>query len=181
MTSLTAREQRLIAVLILLLIIAAAWLLLFAPVIDGFVRRSEQRAELAARIERNQRLVGAIPQLRRRVEAQRADRPRFLLVAPDRDAASDLLRQSLQRSVERSGGSLTAIGGGADGGRFVGASVSATLTLDQLVALLGDLQNQQPALVVGGVNVVADRAFQTRKLDVMDVKFDVVVPFSPTA
>lgn len=181
MNSLSLREQRLIAILILLLVIAGTWLLLFAPLIDGFVTRGDRRTELTATIERNERLIAAIPQLRRRVESQRSDRRRFLLVAPNRDAAADLLRQALQRTVERSGASLTALGDGPASGRHVGASVGVAVTLDQLVALLADLQNQQPYLVVTSLNIVADRAFQTQKLDVMDVKIDVAIPYSPTA
>jgi hypothetical protein len=181
MTSLSAREQKLIALLILLLLIAGAWQLLVAPVIDGFAARSEERTQLAATIERNERLIASVPQLRRRIERQRPDRQRFAISAPSRDAAADLLRQRLQRSFEATGASAAALGDSDASGRWIGASAEGPVTLDQLVRLLTDLQNQPPYLVVTGLTVVADRAFQSGKLDVMDVKIDVAIPYSPAA
>jgi hypothetical protein len=181
MTGLSAREQRLIALLILLLLVAAIWQLLVAPVIDGFAARSVARTQLAQTIERNERLIASVPQLRRRVERQQPDRERFALSAPSRDAAADLLRQRLQRSLEATGASPTALGDSDAAGNWVGASVEGSVTLDQLVRLLANLQNQPPYLVITGLSVVADRAFQSGKLDVMDVKIDVAVPYSSAA
>lgn len=181
MTGLSSREQKLIALLILLLLAAGAWLLLIAPVVDGFRARSEQRAELEATIERNDRLIAAIPQLRRRVERQRPDRERFALAAPSRDGAADLLRQRLQRSFEATGASPAALGDSDASPHWVGASAEGALSLDQLVRLLAGLQNQPPYLVVTNLTVVADRAFQSGKLDVMDVKIDVAIPYTPSA
>lgn len=175
MNSLNRREQRLIAVCILMLLVTGAWLLLVAPLVDGFAARRDERVQLTATIERNQRLIGAMPDLRRQVESQRPDRARFMLAAANRDAASDLLRQRLQRSFEQAGGSLTALGESSSAGRWVGASAEGTVTLDQLVRLLTDLQNQPPYLVISGMTVVADRAFQSQKLDVMTVKTDVAI------
>ena len=181
MTGLNAREQRLIAVLILLLIIAAAWQLLIAPLVDGFTARSSRRAELIATIERNDRLIGSLPQLRRRIESQRPVRQRFASTAPSREVAADLLRQRLQGCFEGAGASLSALGDSSTAGGWVGASAEGAVTLDQLLRLLTDLQNQRPYLVVTSLTVVADRAFQSNKLDVMDVKIDVAIPYSQTA
>ena len=175
MTSLSRREQRLIALFLLLLALSGVWLLLIAPIIDGFAQRREQRAELSATIARNQRLIAALPQLRRRVERQRPDEARFALAAPSREVAGDLLRQRLQHSFEQSGGTLVSLGDTSPGGRWIGATVEGTVTLDQLTRLLADLQNQSPYLVVTGLTVVADRAFQSQKLDLMNVKTDVAI------
>jgi hypothetical protein len=180
-TSLSAREQRLIAVLILLLLVAGALQFVVAPVIEGFASRSAQREELVARVERDQRLIASIPQLRNRIELQRPYRARLILAASSRDAAGDLLRQRLQRSFEGAGASLSALGESDATGRWVGASAEGAVTLDQLVRILAELQNQAPYLVVTGLTVVADRAFQSGKLDVMNVKIDVAVPYSQTA
>lgn len=180
MNSLNAREQKLVALFILLLVAAGIWLFFVSPLIDGIVARDARRSELALTIERNNRLIAATPGLRRRLESQTPLRSRYFLVAPTRDAAADLLRQRLQRSFEASGASLRSLGDATAGGRWVGASVDGQATLDQLVALLADLQNQSPYLVVTALSVVADRAFQSQKLDLMDVKIDVAVPHSPT-
>ena len=181
MTSLNPREQRLVALFFLILLIAAAWQFVAAPVIDGFSKRSAEREQLNATIERNQRLIAAVPQLRRRIEAQSPDRSRFALAAPNRDAAADLLRQRLQRNFEIAGASISSLGDSPAAANWAGASAEGTVTLAQLTSLLTDLQNQSPYLVVTGLTVVADRAFQSQKLDVMDVKIDVAIPYSPTA
>lgn len=181
MKTLSQREQRLIAVFILLPMIAAAWLAIVAPLIDGFAQRSIERKQLAATIVRNERLIASIPRLRRQVEMQRPDRARLTLAAASRDTAGDLLRQRLQRAFEGAGASLSAVGVSDTPQRWVGASAEGAVTLDQLARLLEELQNQPPYLVVTGLTVVADRAFQNGKLDVMNVKVDVAVPYSQTA
>lgn len=181
MTNLSAREQRLIALLILLLMLAGAWLIVIAPVLDGFAARKAEREQLLTTIQHNERLIAAMPTLQRRFEAQRPDRGRFVLIAANREVAGDLLRQRLQRTLETSGASISGLGEGAVGQQWVGASVEGALTLDQLVRVLSDLQNQTPYLVVTGLTVVADRAFQSGKLDVMNVKIDVAIPYSQTA
>jgi hypothetical protein len=181
MTRLSAREQRLVAIFILLLLIAAAWLFILGPLVDGFAQRKSDRDQLIATIERNNRLIASVPQLRRRIDAQRPDRARLTLAAASRELAGDLLRQRLQRSFETSGASLSALGEGDSPPRWVGASAEGTISLDQLVQLLGELQNEPPYLVVTGLTVVADRAFQTGKLDLMTVRIDVAIPYSQTA
>ena len=181
MTTLSAREQRLVAVLILLLLVAAAWLLIMAPLIDGFAQRRAEREQLTATIERNERLIASVPQLRRRIELQRPDRARVTLGAPSRELAGDLLRQRLQASFEATGASVSALGEGDSNGRWVGASIEGTASLDQLLQVLDQVQNRPPYLVVTGLTVVADRAFQTGKLELMSVKIDVAIPYSQTA
>jgi type II secretory pathway component PulM len=180
-TTLSPREQRLIAVLVLLMLIAAAWQFVVGPLLDGFARRSADREQLTATIDRNARLIASVPQLRRRIELQRPDRARIMLGAANRDLAGDLLRQRLQQSFEATGASVSAVGESDAGGTWVGASIEGTVSLDQLTQVLEQLQNQPPYLVVTGLTVVADRAFQTGKLDLMNVKIDVAIPYSHTA
>lgn len=181
MSGLSPREQRLVAVFILLLLLGAAWQFIVAPVIDGFAARSTERDRLVATIQHNDRLIATLPQLRRRVERQRPDRARFALAAANREMAADLLRQRLQHSFEVAGASISGLGDSEASGRWVAASAEGALTLDQLVRLLTELQDQTPYLVITGLNVIADRAFQTGKLDLMTVKIDVAIPYSRTA
>lgn len=181
MNALNPREQRLIALLILLLVIAGLWLLLLAPLLDGYADRRAERVRLAQTLDRNERLIAAMPQIRRQFEEQRIDRARFALAAASRETGADLLRQRLQRSFEQSGASLSAVGDSPAPVRWVGASAEGAASLDQLVRLLAALHNQPPFLVVTGLTVVADRAFQSGKLDVMNVKIDVAIPHSQTA
>lgn len=181
MSSLNQREQRLIAVLILLLLMASVWLALLTPLLDGYAARRAERVQLAATYQRNERLIAAMPLIRRQFEAQRIDRARFTLAATNRETGADLLRQRLQRAFEQSGASLSSVGGSPAPGRWVGASAEGAASLDQLVRLLAALHNQPPFLVITGLTVVADRAFQSGKLDVMNVKIDVAIPHTQTA
>lgn len=181
MSSLNQREQRLIAVLILLLLMASVWLALLTPLLDGYAARRAERVQVAETYQRNERLIAAMPRIRRQFEAQRIDRARFTLAATSRETGADLLRQRLQRSFEQSGASLSSVGDAPAPGHWVAASAEGAASLDQLVRLLAALHNEPPFLVVTGLTVVADRAFQSGKLDVMNVKIDVAIPHTQTA
>ena len=86
MTNLSDRERRLVAILILIALIALGWLAVAAPILSGFETRAAERERLALVQASNQRLIDNVAQLRRQAEAQRADRARFHLIAPSRDA-----------------------------------------------------------------------------------------------
>ncbi len=181
MTNLSAREQRLIAILILVLLLFLAYRLALAPVIESFAAREEERSRLVTAHQRNERLIAALPILRQHLEAQRTGRALFALVAPNVDAAGSLLKERLASRLTAAGGSLRQTGDVDAEPGWIGASVEGDLTLDQLTAFLATLQNQPPYLVVTAVTVVADRAYQTGKLEVMSVKVDVEIPYSPAA
>lgn len=181
MTSLSLREQRLVALFILMLLLFLLSQLLLAPVVDGFAERKEERARLVAAYQRNDALVASMPLMRRRLEAQRADRSRFALAAPSPAAASDRLRERLGDRFAAAGGVLRGMEESAARAGWIGASINGDLTLDQLSTLLADLQNQPPYLVVTNLTIVADRAFQSGKLDVMNVKIDVAIPYTRAA
>lgn len=181
MTSLSARERRLVAVFILLLLVALVYRLVVAPFIDGFTERSERRAQLAQMFVHNQHLIDSVPVLRRKAEAQRADFGRFALGAPSISVAQDRLKQRLGDRLAAAGGQLRSMDEINAGAGWVGVSMQCDLTLPQLVSLLQDLQNQPPYLVVTGLTIVADRAFQSGKLDVMDVRIDIAIPYTRAA
>lgn len=181
MTSLNLREQRLVALFILLLLVFLAYRLVLAPVVDGFAERREARDRLIATFQHNDRLLASMPTMRRRVEAQRADRSRFALAAPTIALAGDRLKERLGDRLAAAGGTLRAMEDSAAGSGWTGVTIDGDLTLDQLTTLLADLQNQPPYLVVTSVTVVADRAFQSGKLDVMNVKIDVAIPYTRAA
>jgi type II secretory pathway component PulM len=178
MSGLTARERRLVAILILVAIVAGIWFALVAPIFDGFADRREQRAAMRETIHRNERLIAATPALRRAIERQRPDAGRVALSAPSTEAASDLLRQRLQRSFVASGGEVSGVSDTAARPGWVAAAAEGAMSLDQLTKALADLQAQPPYLVISRLDVVADRAFQSGKLDLLNVKFDVTVRYS---
>lgn len=177
MSSLSIREQRLVALFILVLLIFLGWQLLVAPMVDGFAERRDERERLTEAFQRNDQLIASLPVMRRRVEAQRADRSRFALAAPTAAAAGDRLKERLGDRLAAAGGVLRAMEEAPASTGWIGASIQGDLTLDQLTAFLADLQNQPPYLVVTNVTIVADRAFQSGRLDVMDVKISVAIPY----
>ena len=181
MSGLTARERRLVAILILLAIVAGVCRLAIIPFVDGFSERRDARERLSLSFEHNQRLIESIPMLRRRAEAQQADRRRFALAAPSPAIAQDRLKERLGDRLAAAGGELSGMEDVSASPGWVGASIQGTLTLAQLVALLDELQNQQPYLVVTDMTIVADRALQSGKLDEMDVKIEVAIPFTRAA
>ncbi|MFK9781021.1 hypothetical protein ACJEM9_24915, partial [Escherichia coli] len=72
MRALSPREARLVAVLILIALIALVQGLVIGPIISGFAARSAERADLTLRYAANDRMIAAIPRLRRQAQARNA-------------------------------------------------------------------------------------------------------------
>ncbi|MFM9827775.1 MAG: type II secretion system protein GspM [Sphingomonas sp.] len=161
MAQLSARERRLIAVLLLVAAVAVAWVAVVAPIIDGFAARAAEHERLRAVFAANGRLVANIPRLRRLAEAQRAQTGSFQIVAGDAVAAQEILKERLSSAVERAGGTTTATEDVEGDAGWVQAWVQARATQAQMIRVLADLQNSTPYLVVTSVAVSADRAGQS--------------------
>ena len=58
------------------------------------------------------------------------------------------------------------------------AWVEARMTLPQMIATLEKVQNQPPYLVVNSLTISADRALQSGKLDLMDIRIEASSPAS---
>lgn len=176
MTNLKPREQRLVALFILLLLLSGVWFLVLQPLVEGFSDRAQRRTELQAELARNDRLIAGMPGLRRLLDRQRADRAHFLSSLTSREAVADQLRQRLQQSFGEAGGQLRGVGDAPARTNWVAASADGQMQLDQLVRLLDRLQATEPWLVITDLEVVADRALASGKLDLLDVKINVAVP-----
>ncbi len=74
MTSLSDRERRLVAILILIALIALGWLAIVSPILSGFEARAAERERLTLVQASNERLIDNVARLRRTAEAQRANR-----------------------------------------------------------------------------------------------------------
>ncbi len=157
---LSARERRLVAVLLLVAATALAWRGVIAPVIDGFAARGAERERLQARFAANTRLVASIPRLRRLAEVQQADAARFRIAMRDPVAAAELLKERLSAAVEGAGGETTATEDVEGEAGWVQAWVQARVTQRQLVRVLAELRNTTPYLVVASLAVSADRTGQ---------------------
>jgi hypothetical protein len=182
MRALTQRERRLVALAILIGLIAAVWLAVVSPILSGFSARAEERRELLARYERNQRTIGAISAYRARADAQRRAAPRYAFVAATPLLATDLLRDRVSRTVGQVGGRLNAVEdlqATAPPG-WIRVRADLQLTLEQLVQLLRRLQNEEPYLIVEYTSASANEAYKTRRLSPMDVRLEISARHQPS-
>lgn len=177
----SARERRLVALLILMALLALAWFLVAKPVLDGFAARSDRRAQLALRYAHNQQVIGAIPRLRRHAEAQRAAIRGFAIEMRSTEAGREWLKQRLQRAVERAGGEFREAGDAEGRPGWARARASARMTQPQLVALLNQLQNDPPWLVVETLTIGSNDALVTGQSSSMDVQVEASIPLRTAA
>lgn len=175
--ALSQRERRLLAIAILLALIALVWLALIAPLIDGFAERAERRDLLGAAYQRNDRLISSLPRLRRNAERQRTARTEFALPAANAAQASDLLKERLSIQFEEAGGQVLTVEEVPTRPGWAQARLQGSATLDQIIPLLGRLQNEPPYLVIESLSIVADKAAQSGHLDRMDIKVEASSPF----
>jgi type II secretory pathway component PulM len=151
MSGLSARERRLIAVLILIAAIALVWLALVSPLIAGFEARAVERERLALEQASNTRLVGTIKRLRQQAEAQRQDNARFHLIAPSPTAAAEALKEQLSSLIADAGGEVRALQDIEAAQGTVAVRVEARVSNARLVALLDQLRTAEPLLIVRSV------------------------------
>ncbi|NLS28365.1 hypothetical protein S2M10_33750 [Sphingomonas sp. S2M10] len=180
MRPLSARERRMVALLILFALIAALHLAVVQPVLDGFAQRAAERERLQLRYVHNLRAIAAIPRLRRQAERDRAALTGYVADASTAEAGRDLLRDRLQRAVAQVGGAL---GESEDAeGRPGWARVRAVVrcSYPQLVALLGLLQRQPPWLVIESLSITGQEG-AAGATPLLDVDLDVSVPLRAAA
>ncbi|TNE30087.1 type II secretion system protein GspM [Sphingobium sp. CFD-2] len=181
MRPVSPRERRLVALLILVGLIALVWFLIVAPIAAGFSARAEKRNELNLLYLHNQRTIAAVPRLRRQAEEARRRIDTYVIAAPNIEQGREALKQRLQRVVERSGGEVRALGDAEGDAGWARASISARMTLPQLVATLDQLQNTPPWLVVETLSVEANDALVTGQSSIMDVQIEAAIPFRAAA
>jgi len=179
MNSLSARERKLVAIGILVALVALAWGLIVSPILAGFEARTAQRERLASAFARNERLIASIPRLRRAIEARATTAANFRTEGANVAAATEALKERLSGQVSSNGGELRAMQEIGDRPGWVRAWVEARMTLPQLIATLQTVQNQPPYLAVNSLTISADRALQSGKLDLMDIRLEASSPTSP--
>ncbi len=178
MRPLQPRERQIVAVGILILVVAIVWFGLVQPVIGGFIARAEERNDLLAAYQRNERVLSGISVWRTKADEQKDTQAQYAIVAPTKVLAVENLKQRLNRTVANVGGTVQAISelpAQAPEG-WVRVRVDLQLTMSQLYKSLNRLENEAPYVVVGYVSVVADRAVQTGHLATMDVRLEISAP-----
>lgn len=181
MRPISARERRLIALLILTAAIAAGYLLVVAPIAAGFQTRAERLDRLALTYAHNLRTIATIPRLRGDAERARAASASFAAMVPNVAAGRDSLKDRLQRAVANVGGEFRDAGDAEAGPGWARTRASARMTLPQVSAALAQLQNQPPWLVVETVGITAGNALVPGQSPVMDVEIEASVPLRPAA
>lgn len=181
MRPISARERRLVAVLILVAAIAAVYFLVVAPIAAGFSARADQRERLVLRYLHNVRMIATIPRLRRQAEMQGAAVRVFAIDVRDAETGREWLKERLRRAITESGGDYRN-GQDAEGRPgWVSARASAVLTSAQLAAVLARLQNQPPWLVVESVTVTVQDSPVAGTASAMDVELETSIPLRPAA
>lgn len=177
MKPLTLRERRLVAIAILLAVIALVWLALVSPLIDGFLARGAERDELRELYLRNQRIAAELPRWRSAAARQRTDADQFAYRAATPEIAAQALRERVVRTFESHQSVIqTAQDAPAPSG-WIGVRVDAKARLEPLLRIIADLENARPLVVVTTTTLSADEAFQTGRLDSMDVRIEIAAPF----
>lgn len=177
MTRMSARERRLIALLILALLLALGWLLLVMPIRAGFEERQLERESLLLTYARNERIVGQMRQSRVALLEQRKSGPRFTIVAESAPLAAGALRERIVRTaravgvVQASASEVPAEVG------LVGIRADMLMTVGQLEALLRRLQNEQPLVLVQTLAVNAEQARLTGQAEPMEVRLEVTAAY----
>jgi type II secretory pathway component PulM len=179
MASLSARERRLVALLVLLAGIAVLWLGILAPLMNSFARREVERTQLRQQFARNERQIGTIASLRRSIERQRLNAADYRTPGTTQVAAVEALKERLGNILSQEGGELRAVQDVSERPGWAQVWAETRMSLPQLVSALTKVQNQTPYLAVTGVTVSADRALQSGKLDIMDVRIEVSSPITP--
>lgn len=183
MSSLSDRERRLVALLILVAVITLGWLAVVSPIIAGFEARAAERERLALVQASNQRLIDNVARLRRQAEAQQADKTRFHVIAPTPEAASEQLKDRISTLIGEAGGEVRALQDIEAAEGRIELRIEARVNDGQLVRLIERLQNAEPLMVVRSLSVSAPAALGgepaaslSRKLE---VRFDVAASHSP--
>jgi hypothetical protein len=91
--------------------------------------------------------------------------------------SSDLLRKEFVQA----GGVVSAVQDVPSPSGSARAWVHGRITLPQLQALLGTLDNSPPSLITESLRITADKALETGRLDILDVRLEVSVPTLPAA
>jgi general secretion pathway protein M len=181
MRTLSARERRLVAILLLIALLALVQLAVIGPIVSGFTSRAERREALLLTYQRNARIIANIPRLRRQAERQRATVGRVTLPAGAAEPGGEMLKERLQHAVEGVGGEFRGAEDVTAPAGWVRASVGTRLTASQLNKLLASLENSQPYLIINSLLVTADEALIAKGPSQLDVQLEATIPLRATA
>ena len=179
MRSLSPRERKLVAVLILVLAVSLVLAVVIGPLVAGFTERSARRDALVQTFHANEKRIGSLSALQAEAERQVGEMRALFMAATDADEAGEALRDRIEAAALAAGGDVkTSEALPADEG-WARAALEVRLSHTQLAGLLARLNRMKPALAVDGLTVVAEDALTNPKSDLLDVRLEATAPFVP--
>lgn len=184
MRPLSARERKLIAVLILVAAIALVLSLMITPIVSGFAERAARRDALIQTFHANEQRIAAIGALQAEAERQIGQMQGLFMAAPDAETAGEALRERIEAAAQDLGADVkTSEAVPPDASQtdanWARAAIDARMSHAQLANLLAKLNALRPALAVETITVIADDALTNTKSDLLDVRLEVSAPFVP--
>lgn len=180
MSTLSRRERRLIALGLLAVAVALAWLAIVRPIVSGFAERQARREQAVADHARNQRLIAAIPDLRRMAERRQAIAHLHAIAAPDAEQGAELLRERLEASVDASGAQLRGSESVEAPPGWVRARVSAAMPEPRLAQWLARLSSTPPYLALESLSIGTARDGARSPSQQLDVTLEASLPLAQT-
>ncbi len=181
MNRLKERERRLLAAALLVAVLAAAWLGIVTPILGGFAVRRAERAQLAAELERDQRLAHVFPRLRAEQVALGLNAGAYAFQTADPAAARSAGEARLATLVTAAGGKLHAVRDEATGAGQVRLRADAALTLHGLVDLLAALRSSRPFAAIEALTVSSGEAPAPQTPAPLEMRIDVVYAYAAPA
>ena len=179
MNNLSRREQKLIAIGLLVVLVAFVVFALLLPLISGFFERADERLQMQAQWQRNERIIGGISGWRRTAERQKQDAALFAHSAASPSQARDLLKQRLAQRIAAQGGALRQMQDGESATGRARLWAEFRIGLPQLVRLLRDLQGSAPIAIVEKLRINANRTVEDGRLQPLDVRLELAVDLAP--
>lgn len=179
MRPLSARERKLVAVLLLVLAVALVLLVVIGPIVSGFADRAARREALAQTFHANELRIASLGGLQAEAERQSGEMRQRFIAAPDAAEASELLRERIEALTQELGGDIKASDAVPAETGWARAAIDARMSHTQLATLLARLNQIKPALAVETVTVIADDAMTNPKSDLLDVRLEATAPFVP--
>ncbi|MFM9937539.1 MAG: type II secretion system protein GspM [Novosphingobium sp.] len=178
MRSLSRRESRLVAVLLLLLAVTLIYFGLVAPVVDGFQNRALLREQLHRQFRSNEQRIATLDALQREALRQQDALRTMFLIGADADEAGEALRAEIEAAAQTNGADIKATEAllSSEEG-WTRAALEARMTHSQFAALLAQLNQLHPPVVVDTVIANAADALNDPKSDTLNVRLEISAPF----
>jgi hypothetical protein len=174
MRQLTLRERRLIAIGVLVLAIGLVYFVVIYPLAVGFMDRAAQRRQLNLTLQRDARIISALPIWRQAAEAQRRSGPRFAIAAPSDSLAAEILKEKVEHLAADDGFVLNAVDdlqAEAPPG-MIRVRADMTLSLTQLTDTIRRLENEGAYVFVDYLTISADQAYVAGRLSPIHARLE---------